>query len=134
MNFNPWAVLVAAVVSLFGLGGLWYSRALFGAIWSREAGQLEAKEKTAHKHPAQVFGVSLVFSLLATAAFAYLLGPNPPLVTAIRLGLIVGICFVATSFGINYQFGNRSALMWLIDAGYHTLQFVLTGLILGLWH
>jgi hypothetical protein len=24
--------------------------------------------------------------------------------------------------------------LWLIDGGYHTLQFVLFGLILGAWH
>ena len=40
---------------------------------------------------------------------------------------------VAASFGINYQFANRSALMWLIDGGYHTVQFGIYGLILGLW-
>jgi hypothetical protein len=49
-------------------------------------------------------------------------------------GLLVGLCFVAASFGINYQFANRSTLMWMIDGGYHTLQFVLFGIIIGLWH
>ena len=29
---------------------------------------------------------------------------------------------------------NRSFKLWLIDGGYHTLQFTLYGLILGLWH
>ena len=45
-----------------------------------------------------------------------------------------GACFVATSFGINYQFAQHSLKLWLIDAGYHALQFLLFALILGLWH
>ncbi len=50
------------------------------------------------------------------------------------MGLLVGAAFVAASFGINYQFADRKMTMWLIDGGYHTAQFVLFGLILGLWH
>ena len=29
---------------------------------------------------------------------------------------------------------GRSLKMWLIDGGYHSLQFALYGLVLGLWH
>ena len=36
--------------------------------------------------------------------------------------------------GYNYQFANRSTLMWAIDAGYHLVQFLILGLVLGLWH
>ena len=45
---------------------------------------------------------------------------------------MAGIGFVAASFGINYQFAQRSFKLWLIDGGYHAIQFVLCGLILGL--
>ncbi|WP_255470524.1 DUF1761 domain-containing protein [Pseudoxanthomonas sp. 3HH-4] len=54
--------------------------------------------------------------------------------TALCRGALVGFCFVAASFGINYLFAQRGARLWLIDAGYHTLQFTLFGLVLGLWH
>jgi hypothetical protein len=122
------AVVVAAVSS-FMLGGLWYSPALFGNAWNRENGG----EKPAG-HPAKVFGVSFVFSLIAAFAFAWLLGAAPPLDTALRTGAIVGIGFVAASFGINYQFAQRSFKLWLIDGGYHAVQFIVFGLVLGLWH
>jgi len=49
-------------------------------------------------------------------------------------GFGAGLCWVATSFGINYLFAGRSLKLWLIDGGYHTLQFTLYGLVLGLWH
>ena len=61
------------------------------------------------------------------------LGAAPPFAAAIKTGMIVGAGFVATSFGINCQFAQRSYKLWLIDGGYHTMQFVLFGAILGLW-
>jgi len=54
--------------------------------------------------------------------------------TALKAGLLAGFGIAATSFGINYQFAQRSFKLWLIDGGYHTAQFLLFGLILGLWH
>lgn len=34
---------------------------------------------------------------------------------------------------VNYRFANRPTLMWLIDGGYHTVQFTICGVIVGLW-
>jgi hypothetical protein len=46
---------------------------------------------------------------------------------------MVGLGYVATSFGINYQFAGRPFRLWAIDGGYHTLQFALYGLVFGAW-
>lgn len=127
-GINVWAVLVAAVSS-FLLGGLWYSPVLFGRRWNRDAG-MEGKQGG---HPARVFGIAFVFALVSAAAFAWLLGPDPALEPAIRTALVVGAGFVAASFGINYQFANRPPTMWLIDAGYHVVQFLLYALVLAWW-
>ncbi|HET6201905.1 MAG TPA: DUF1761 domain-containing protein [Planctomycetota bacterium] len=130
MNFNPWAVLVAAASS-FVLGGFWYSKLLFGPAWGRASG---APPGGKHRHRVQVFLVSFVFAVIAAAAFAAHIGPDPSVGTALHRGFVVGAFFVAASFGINYQFADRSPILWLIDGGYHTVQFLLFGLVLGLWH
>jgi hypothetical protein len=127
-GINILAVVVAAVSS-FVLGGLWYSPMLFGKKWNRDAG-MEGKQGG---HPARVFGLAFVFALVAAYAFAWLLGPDPAPRAALHQALLVGIGFVATSFGINYQFANRPITMWLIDAGYHVMQFVLYALVLAYW-
>jgi Protein of unknown function (DUF1761) len=129
-GLNGWAILVAALCS-FVLGGPWYSPALFGNLWRREAGMTKPPGSG---HPAKVFGLAFVFSLIAATAFAYWLGPQPSLPYALGHGLLAGACFVATSFGVNYQFANRGALLLIIDGGYHIAQFLLFGLVLGLWH
>lgn len=129
-QINILAVIVAAA-SAFLLGGIWYSPALFGKVWAREAGVSDYQPK---RHGAIVFGVSFIFALIAAAVFALFLGGRPALSTAVRDGLAIGACWVATSFGINYQFANRTFKLFLIDAGYHVAQFTLYGVILGLWH
>jgi len=133
MNFNIGAALLAAVSS-FLLGGVWYSKALFGPAWGRAAGIAPAGPPQEHRHPAKVFGISFFFSLVAAIAFAWLLGPSPELSRAVGLGAVVGAGFVAASFGINYQFADRRLSMWAIDGGYHVAQFVIFGVVLGLWH
>jgi hypothetical protein len=40
-------------------------------------------------------------------------------------GVSAGLCWVAASFGINYLFERRPLGLWLINGGYHTLQFTL---------
>ena len=130
MEINYLAAGVAAVSS-FLLGGLWYSPAVFLKPWNRAMGR---DEDSSQGHPARVFGLSLVFALLSALAFAHILGPAPELKFALQTGLIVGMLIVATSFGINYQFANRPMSALFIDGGYHTGQFVLYAVILGLWH
>ena len=127
---NVLAVFVAALSS-FMLGGLWYSDALLGRVWRREAG--DAREKAGSGHPAQVFGLSFLHALVAAFAYAWIVPAPAGAAAALGQGLLVGAGLVATSFGINYQFAGRSARLWLVDGGYHTAQFALYGLVLGLW-
>ena len=131
-DVNVWAVLVAALTT-FLLGGLWYSPKLFGNVWNREAGRPEKTAGQKGHHPAQVFGISFVLSLVAAYVFAMFLGPDPKLLSSIGAGAAAGACWVAASFGINYSFASRSLKLWLVDGGYHTVQFTLFGLVLGLW-
>ena len=128
-HLNLWAILLAAV-SAFVLGGLWYGP-LFKNAWCKAAG-VDPDKPTGH--PARVFGVAFAFALVAAVAFAWFLGPEPPLAFSVGMGVLAGLGYIATSFGINYQFAGRPFVLWAIDAGYHTLQFALYGLILGLWH
>jgi hypothetical protein len=123
---NYWAILLAAVSS-FVVGGLWYSSPLFGKVWNAENGGVPQTG-----HPARVFGISFAFSLVAAICFAILAGPAPEFNDAVKLGALVGIGFVATSFGINYQFAQRTFKLWLIDGGYHVVQFLIFGVVFGL--
>ncbi len=132
MSINLLATLTAAL-SVFVIGGIWYSPMAFGKIWAKAAGYtMEDKKKGGHKP--MVFVYAFIFSLVAAFIFSLYLGAKPNFFYAVSTGFKIGLFFVATSFGINYMFANRSFKMLLIDGGYHTAQFTVYGLILGLWH
>ena len=130
MNQISWLAVVACAVSAFVLGGLWYGP-LFKHAWCREAGI--DPHATPARHPRHTFATAFLAAFVAAAAFDWLMGPAPGLRLAVFDGFLVGLAVVATSFGINYAFAQRSLKLWLIDGGYHTLQFTLYGLIIGLW-
>ena len=129
-EFNLWAILVAALAS-FLLGGLWYSPLLFAKAWQREAGLSDEQIRSANM--GLIFGLAFVLCLIASFVFAMFLGPRPPLALGLGAGFAAGLCWVSASFGINYLFERKSLKLFLINGGYHTLQFTLIGLILALW-
>lgn len=130
-EINVWAVLAAGVSSMV-LGGLWYSPVLFGKAWSAASGVTEAQQKSANM--AKIMGTAFLLAVIGAAVFAMFLGPKPAFGFATAAGLAAGLCWVAGSFGINYLFEQRSMRLFLINGGYHTVQYTLIGAVLGLWH
>ena len=127
-NINWISVLVAALAT-FIIGGPWYSPALFLKPWLKAMNVT----MTNRGHPLRVFGLAYVFSVLSCAVLASMLGPAAGVLGGLRLGLLVGVGFVAASYGINYQFANRSLVALCIDGGFHILQFAAFGVVLGAW-
>ena len=128
MELN-WIAVGIAAVSVFVLGALWYGP-LFGKKWQGYVGLTDDDAKNANM--AKVFGGAFVLSLLAAIVFGMFLGPDITLEQGLFYGFSAGLFWVASSFGINYLFAQRPLGLWLIDGGYHTLQFTLYGLIFGL--
>ena len=125
-----WIAVVVAAVASFLLGGLWYSPAMFGKAWQRAAGLTDEQLKSGNM--VRIFGLSLVLALLAAWNFSNFLGPRPSLALGIGAGASAGLLWVGASFGINYLFERKSFKLFAINAGYHTLQFTLFGLVLAL--
>ena len=48
-------------------------------------------------------------------------------------GFAAGFAWVAASFGVNYLFEAKSCKLFLVNGGYHTVQFTVMGAILGVW-
>lgn len=124
-----WIAVVAAAVSAFILGGIWYGP-LFGKKWQAYVGLSDEDAKSANM--GMIFGGAFVLSLIAAFVFAMFLGPKPAVGFATAAGASAGLCWVAATFGINYLFAQRPFGLWLIDGGFATLQFTLYGLMIGL--
>lgn len=130
-NVNVWAVLAAAVSS-FVLGGLWYSSMLFGRSWERELGR-RGRASSRDRHPGMIFGFSFVLALVTAWLLARMLEPEWDLQQCMRTSLKVGAGFVAASFAINDLFAGGSFKLWFINGGYHIARFAIYGAILGSW-
>jgi hypothetical protein len=126
-----WLAVLAAALSSFLLGGIWYS-ALFAKPWQAAAGVSDEAMRTANKP--LIFGGAFVLYLIQSAVFALFLGPNPSPALGIGAGFAAGLCWVTAAFGANYLFERRSLRLFAINGGYSTLQFTAVGAILGLWH
>lgn len=123
-----WLAVVAAALSSFFLGGVWYS-ALFAKAWQKAAGLSDEQIKNGNM--ALIFGGSFVLALIASASFAVFLGAGLDATTGALYGFTAGLCWVSAAFGINYLFERKNLTLFLINGGYHTLQFTLIGAILG---
>jgi hypothetical protein len=124
-----WLAVALCAVSSLVLGGVWYSPLLFAKSWQQAAGLSDDQLKSGNM--AKIFGLTLVLSFIAAAVFAMFLGPKFGVGPATAAGFSAGLCWVAASYGITYLFEHRPLKLWLVNGGYHTLQFTLFGAIIG---
>lgn len=129
-TINYPAVLVASLSS-FVIGFLWYAPFSFANIWMKEAGITE--EKVKQSNMAKTFGLSFLLALVICFNLAAFLGPDAGLVWGMTAGALAGIGWVSASIGILYLFEGRSWKLFLINAGYQAVTYVVAGGIIGVW-
>ena len=129
-QMNLVAVCVAAALS-FVIGGTWYSPLLFGRVWLRETGLTD--EELRRRSMGLVFGSSFVLSLIIALNLAAFLAGPPNLAWGIAAGALAGVGWVATAMAITYLFEKRSLKLFLVNAGYHAVTFMLMGGVIGVW-
>lgn len=130
-TINLFAILAAAL-STFILGGLWYSPMLFGKAWMRANNFSDQDVQTFSK--SRMFGWSFFFALIMAANLAmFLNAPGTNLTWGIAAGFLAGFGWVALAIGVIGVFENRSWKYLLINAGYMILAFIIMGAIIGAW-
>jgi hypothetical protein len=127
-----WLAVLAAAVSTFVIGGLWYSRVLFGRAWMSVNNFSEADLAKSNK--AKIFGLSFFFALIMAANLAaFLAEPKTTAVWGATAGFLAGFGWVALGLATIALFERRSWKYILINGGYMAVSFVIMGLILGAW-
>jgi len=120
--------VVLAVLSTFLVGGLWYSPLLFGKLWQRAVGLIDAQLKIG---VARVFGVSLVCALVFAANLGFFIGGASSIWFGAFAGFAAGFGFVGVGLVTSYVFARRPAQLVLVDALYHVVAATLAGTIIG---
>ena len=103
-NLNIWAILAAAI-SAFLVGGLWYSPLLFGPLWKR-ANHFSAGEPPAAT--GKIFAISFVLCLVMAFNLAMFLNdPKTTLAWGATAGFLAGFGWVAMGIGVVSLFERR---------------------------
>ncbi|MEQ1675803.1 MAG: DUF1761 domain-containing protein [Chitinophagaceae bacterium] len=130
-----WLAIAVASVAYFMIGGLWYSKALFGSTWIKSTG-IDMNRPDAKKG---VGGVMLITFLLefiiciALAILVYRLMLTGGIMSGVKLGLFTGVCFSAIVICISYLYQGKPKVLTLIDGGYHVVGNIVAAVILCLW-
>ena len=132
MSFQSlnYLAVIAAAVSAFAIGGLWYSPLLLGGAWKKANG-FEGDQPGAGP---KVFALALILSLVMAVNLAMFLNDSKTTVAwGAAAGFLAGFGWAAMGIGIVALFERRSAKYVLINGGYLTVALTVMGVILGAW-
>lgn len=130
-----WLAVLVAGAAYFILGGLWYSKALFGSKWAQLV-KLDVNDPNLKKGMGGMMLSTLVLILIVCFSLEVLIikfGFEQELIYGIKLGLLTGLGFATAAVSINYVYERRPGTLYLINNGYHVLGHVLAASILVLW-
>ena len=139
-SVNILAVLACVVVSMLS-GALWYSPKTFFPVWWKGIGKTDADSPGAGgKGMAVVWSLTVISSLVQVLFLAIVInltteilpgGVSP--ISGLLTGFFLWLGIIAPTNLVNKLFAGHGLKIWAIEAGNHLLNFLLFGLILGLW-
>lgn len=130
VSINFFAVFAAAL-SMFVIGGLWYSPVLFGKVWLKELKEDEAFLRKGNQ--GLIFGSAFLLALIMAFNLAGFVSGYESWTWGLVGGILAGLGWVAMSIGMIYLFERRSFRLFLVNAGYIVISFMVMGIILGIW-
>ncbi|MEO8558192.1 MAG: DUF1761 domain-containing protein [Rhodospirillales bacterium] len=135
LHMINWLAVVAAAVATFVIGALWYSPALFAKQWQVAHGYSADKLQAMKKTMPQAFMGSFVCYLFIAAALAALMvwTGRVGLVDGLKLAFLCWAGFAATLGLTANLYSDNSRMVFVIDAAYQLVFFLVMGAILGVW-
>ena len=132
IGINYLSVLVAGVAYMV-LGAIWYSSAIFGKAWMKGIG------KTKEQVTKNFSVISYIWTLIASFVLAYgvarimLWHGTTSIGGGVLVGVLVGVCFVLTTFSINDSFERRPLGLTIGNILYHMIGLAIVGIIIAAW-
>ena len=124
-----WLAVIAAAISMFVIGGVWYS-VLFQKQWMAANGFTDEDMKRGSVP--MIFGVAFVLSLLMAANLAFFVAGVTDLGAVVGYSVAAGLGWAAFGLSVVALFERRPLMYHLINGGYRTVAVVVMGRILGL--
>ena len=126
-----WLAILAATITGFLLGGIWYGP-LFGKAWLRSIGKREEDLGS----PAIPMTLSFFTAFATALLMALLINALPAIKTVVDgalLGLYIGVGFIAAAMASDYAFCRWPTQLFFIQAGYRVVYSMIMGAILAGW-
>ena len=129
-----WLAVLAAGISAFVLGGVWYSPMLFGNAWMVDSKLTMEEIQTGNK--GKIFGFTAFFSLLMAVNLGiFLLDSCAGKTTAAwgaEAGFLAGI-WTFSAIAIHSLFELKCWRYIFVNGGYSLVSLTLMGAIIGAW-
>jgi len=126
-----WLATVVAALSSFLIGGLWYSKLLFGTAWMTASNLTLDELKTGNK--GKIFGFTFLFSLVMAINIAmWLAGPETDLEFGSKVGFHAGLITFSAIATIGL-FELKSWKYIFINGFYSLVSLTVMGIIIGVW-
>jgi len=122
-----WVAVVAAAVSAFFAGAIWFGP-LFGKAWI--AGFGFSEEDLGGQNKLKIFGLTLVLNFVMAINLAMFLGADPTVGFGTAAGFLTGFGFAAPLIGVYYLFEGRSMRLFLINGGFAVINFTVMGAVI----
>ena len=118
MTEVSWLAVIIATALSFMLGGLWYSKRMFGAKWAEGAG-LDLESEDAGKHAVKALSVQFVGTFLLAWLLGALVAAGDWLVVAVT---VATVAFILAAGGL---FHRNSHYSIMVEAAFSVVMAVI---------
>ncbi len=122
-------VIIVATIAKFMVGGLWFSKMLFGQAWLEEVGLKE--EELGSPRNALLIAVGTCFLVVFSMAIMFQIMALD-LRTALAVTIIMALGITSAQMGLSFAFEGRKLRLFLIYATQCVTEFVIIALIINL--
>lgn len=126
-----WLAIIVAGLSAFMVGGIWYSKPLFGNAWMTDSNLTVEQIKAGNK--GKIFGFTALFSLIMAINLGmFLADAKTDLAWGTTAGFLAGI-WTFSAIAIHSLFELKSWRYIFVNGGYSLVSLTLMGAIIGVW-
>lgn len=133
----PWLGVVSCMVVAIVSGSLWFGPKTFFPIWWQGIGKSGAQIPGGGQNMGMVFGLTFVACFVQALMMAVVLHAVYPQgydwLQGAQAGVVCWLAFVMPTYLVNKLFAGHPLYVWGIEIGNHLVNFVLFGVILGLF-
>jgi hypothetical protein len=129
-----WPALVVAMLASFLFDAAWFS--FFLKPWLAGIDRtMEWLMSQPHVTPPVQYAVALLSAFVTAAVLSICIqvSGEQTLLRGIKVGAVLWLGFIATTFATNYIFEIRPLSLYAINTGYTLIDLVLMGAIVGAW-